>query len=78
MFKDILKTKEQRKHDTKIKEGRRLIALAKENGIYVPDSYQPSEDRYRIYPGMWTGWYTSFDKRVEIARRGLEGKGLTH
>lgn len=79
MFNITFKTRYQREQERKVSEQKRLISLAKENGIYIPDGFRPSEvvpTGKKHVKGMWYGWYTSLDARAKIAERELKKKGL--
>ena len=78
MFKKIFKSKKRREHEKKVAEQRRLIRLAKENGIYIPDSFVPSSNAPKGcgIKGMPIGWYTSLNRRAEIAERELKKRDL--
>lgn len=62
--------------DVKKEEQLRLIQMAEDNGIYVPPASRKICERKPGQPIGMNYWYTSLERRAEIAERELKRKGL--
>lgn len=66
----------RRKESSQQEEWKRLIQLAEDNGIYIPQASRKICDRKPGSPRGMNHWTVSLECRAKIAERELKKKGL--